>query len=298
MNKKQKLSRAAKNFLLSHKLTGKKPVTHSRIAMFHMGRCGSTVLSEMLNQQGEIYWAGEIFENMHFRYGNITKSPNAEIHILNRSMHEPYSLYAMFRGSSYPKNYNAYGFETKYLREQHLSEENVNLPLSKYLEMLEENGFEKFITLDRKNYLRMIVSRGIGKQIGQWHTREVKEKASQAHIPVDTLHWGRWKGSLIDRLRDLDSQHSEMEDLLKNKSSLKLTYEEHISSDPRVAYGLVCRYLGMQANPVTVKLKKTNPFPLNEIISNWTEVSHALSGTEYEWMLTDELPSRATSQGT
>ena len=72
---------------------------------------------------------------------------------------------------------------------------------------------------------------------------------------------------------------------------LQLTYEEHISIDPTVGYRAVCDFLGLQAPPVVMRLRKTNPFPLQDIVQNWDEVVDALSGTEYAWMLTQEYPS-------
>lgn len=71
--RRKQLRAAARDFLLEHHVPallrpgGEKPAT--RVAMFHMGRCGSTVLGEMLGAQGEMFWAGEIFEDMPGRYG-------------------------------------------------------------------------------------------------------------------------------------------------------------------------------------------------------------------------------------
>lgn len=69
----KQLRAAVRDFLLEHHVPpllrrgGEEPAT--RVAMFHMGRCGSTVLGEMLGAQGEVFWAGEIFEDMPGLYG-------------------------------------------------------------------------------------------------------------------------------------------------------------------------------------------------------------------------------------
>ena len=85
----------------------------TRLAMFHMGRCGSTVLGQLLGAQGGVFWAGEIFEDMPQRYGMLSRHPQTVSRILQRSMAEPASLRSLVRRAAYPVNYRVYGFETK-----------------------------------------------------------------------------------------------------------------------------------------------------------------------------------------
>lgn len=261
--------------------------------MFHMGRCGSTVLGELLGTQGNIFWAGEIFEEMPDRYGALTRHPLAVPRILRRSMAEPSSLRSLVRRAAYPAIYDVYGFETKYLREQHLRPEGIGLALPAYLALLEAHGFDRFIVLHRHHYLRMIVSRAAGLLTGTWHTKRVLDGPPQVDLSPAGMEWGTWRGTLLGRLRDLDAQHARLLALLEGRHVLHLSYEEHISADPGVAYRAVCDFLGLPARPVAPRLKKTNPFPLHQSVRNWDEVVGALSGTEYAWMLTQELPPAA-----
>lgn len=294
---RKQLRAAVRDFLLEHHLPAlprrgaANPAT--RVAMFHTGRCGSTVLGEMLGAQSDIFWAGEIFEDMPGRYGALARHPQAVSRILRRSIAEPASLRSLVRASQYPRHYQAYGFETKYLPHQHLRPGWIGPDLSAYLNLLEAHGFDRFILLHRHHHLRKLVSGIAARETGVWHSRASATGPVQIELPVVDFEWSSWRGSLLECLRYLDAQHAQLMALLHGRRVLQLSYEEHISADPAVAYREVCNFLGLTAKPVPARLKKTNPFPLNESVQNWDEVVDVLSGTEYAWMLTDELPPPA-----
>lgn len=93
-------------------LGGQREGPDQRVAMFHMTRCGSTVLGQMLAAQGEIFWAGEVFADMPTRYAELMRLPDAVGRILARSVAEPTSLRALVRRSEYPRRCRVYGFKT------------------------------------------------------------------------------------------------------------------------------------------------------------------------------------------
>lgn len=285
---------AARDFLLDHHVPGRRPrdgsVPAMRVAMFHAGRCGSTVLGEMLGAQGEVFWAGEIFEGMTDRYRALARHPQAVDRILRRSMAEPFSLRALVRPGQYPNHYRVYGFETKYRSEQHLRPGWIGQELPAYLARLEALGFDRFIVLHRHHHLRKLVSGIAGFRSGVWHTRTGTAGPVPVDLPVHDFRFGPWRGTLVECLRDLDAQYACLLAALAGRRVLHLNYEEHISADPAVAYRAVCAFLDLPAPLVGASLKKTNPFPLDRSVSNWDEVVGALAGTEYAWMLTRETP--------
>lgn len=285
---------AARDFLLDHHLPGRRPRDGSepalRVAMFHAGRCGSTVLGEMLAAQGEVFWAGEIFEGMTDRYRGLARHPEAVDRILRRSMAEPFSLRSLVRRDQYPRRYRVYGFETKYRSEQHLRAGWIGQELPAYLARLEALGFDRFIVLHRHHHLRKLVSGIAGFQSGVWHTQTGTGRPVAVDLPVNDFRFGPWRGSLVECLRDLDAQYAHLIATLAGRQVLHLNYEEHVSADPAVAYRAVCAFLGLPAPLVGTRLKKTNPFPLHHSVRNWDEVVSALAGTEYAWMLTHEAP--------
>jgi hypothetical protein len=66
---------------------------------------------------------------------------------------------------------------------------------------------------------------------------------------------------------------------------LTLTYEDDIESDPMIGYRKMCDFLNIVPEPMTVRFKKRNPFPLERIILNFEDVEAALRGSRFEWML-------------
>ncbi len=295
-----KLRAAVLDFLLEHHLPAR--LRHSdtgpaaRVAMFHTGRCGSTVLGQMLAAQGEIFWAGELFSDMQNRYPRLASAPGAVIRILRRSIAEPHSLRALVRRSEYPRHYRIYGLETKYLPDQDLRQDWINMVLPEYIALLETHGFDRYIVLHRHHYLRMLVSWAVARTTGTWHSRGPTAEPAPVVLPVTDMLWGKWRGSLLERLRYLDAQHAQLLELLKGRRALFLSYEEHIGADPGIAYRAVCAFLGLPARPVGATLMRTNPFPVSRSVRNWDEVVDALVGTEYAWMLTQELsPDRANA---
>ena len=71
------------------------------VAMFHMGRCGSTVLAKMLEQHPRIFWDGEIYERV---------SPR----LYHRLGPRGFLRFKQMRAGR-----RFYGFEVKLLKQQH-----------------------------------------------------------------------------------------------------------------------------------------------------------------------------------
>lgn len=82
-----------------------------------------------------------------------------------------------------------------------------------------------------------------------------------------------------------------MERSLGGRNVLRLTYEEDVERDPRVGYRRICSFLEIKPHDVPVRLGRTNPFTLGELIENFDEVRQALDGSQYGWMLEEGPPA-------
>ena len=92
--------------------------------------------------------------------------------------------------------------------------------------------------------------------------------------------------TLLHRIRMLQDWYAEARQALYGLPTLELTYEEQVLQDPRVAYRSVCEFIGLEAAPVRVPYERVNPFPLQQIVTNYDAIAAALRDTEIEWMLT------------
>jgi len=241
------------------------------IAMFHSARCGSTVLGHLLEQHPAITWASELFNDIPRRHARLMHRRDRVEMILKHSMY--------FKGSEY------YGFETKFLPEQHLRDEIIGMSLEDYIPLLKQMGFSYFIVLERKNYLRRLLSATVARQTDQWHKASRSNHANAVTLDLEAVEVGNRKRSLLEHFQSMDENYERLRSLLRSDPVLSLVYEDDILEDPGVAYGKVCRFLGVEELKPEVKLRRTNPFPIQDMVQNWDDLKACLRGTRFEWML-------------
>lgn len=243
-----------------------------KVAMLHPGRCGSTVLGAMLNWHSKIRWNGEIFERYWGKKHG--KDPrNFVKHILKEGENTKIS--------------KCYGFETKYLPQQHLSDNCIGLSIDKYLELLKELNYSKFIILRRKNYLRRAISVIVGRKTKKWHSKDISSKPTPVNIDIKSSNTGGGYIPLIDTFIIMDKNYEYVKNFVSDRNLLELNYEDNIKDSPENAYKKVLEFLGYGYESVSIPFKKTNPFEIQEMIINYSEVKSVLGGTKYEWMLYD-----------
>jgi len=242
------------------------------IAMFHTGRCGSSVLGSLLDQHHKMFWASEIFESLDPRCQALLDRQDGVRRVLVDSM--------------YSRAAKCYGFETKFLSSQHLTPDRIDLTLEEYLSLLRGLGFSHFIVLRRKNLLRSLISTLIGLETKKWQNREDSAPVHSIAMDVDTL-FGEGSSSLLSYFRHVETGHGALRELLRGDEVLFLSYEDDILDDPITAYQKVCSFIGMQPMSPEIEFKRQNPFSLRQLVTNFEEVALVLRKTGYEWMLDD-----------
>ena len=242
--------------------------------MLHNGRCGSTVVGDLLAQNPNMHWASELYEpiiakwkeetQQQFAYlakETIVKNP---MEVLKNSMNETTKPYygVVFK----PFHFTISGSSaTEFLNQSFLL------------------NFTYFILIRRKNHLRQIVSDKVARKKNIWHIEKKEfnktiKKPEKIHLPLNQSK------ALVKEIENLEIQMQEAENLLLSKNVLNLTYEDDIEQDPQSAYRSICKFVNMEATNASVTLSKTNPFPLKDIIENFAEVKAALHKTPYAWM--------------
>jgi len=76
-----------------------------------------------------------------------------------------------------------------------------------------------------------------------------------------------------------------LESILRGRQYLWLTYEDDLAPHPEGACQRVCDLVGLTHHPVTVRFGKTNPYNLQDVLTNYSEVAGALRETAFAWML-------------
>ncbi len=246
--------------------------------MFHMGRCGSSVLADLLNQHSKIYWDGEIYFPYirEWRAQKQTASHDSSVNI------KPEAL-KLLKNEMSMAGSNFYGCEVKF---HHIKEANLSIP--NYIEYISHLNFNNFIILIRRNFLRSIISNRVmyDMEIKKTHIRAA-EKTQLQKVKLDIISTGYngYKKELSEHLKEHEKNFIEIDDLLKGKKVLKLSYEDDISENPQKSYQKICDFLDIIPSNYSVRLGKTNPFKISDLLVNYDEVKEYLSGTNFEWML-------------
>lgn len=245
------------------------------VMMVHIGRCGSTVLTEMLKAAAPIRWDGEIFEK---RFAAV-RQQNPAMHGVGFVLSQnPMNI---LRLCALDKLDMDFGFELKPFHLRHFGWRFDN-----FLPAVEALGFNRFVLLDRRNRLRKIVSSLIARQTGAWHVKAgLKVVVRQIRLPVDSFRLDFHCGTLSDVLRAYEREFSSVQEMMQSRALLELCYEEDIQEDPNVGLEKLARFLRYPLSKVVPPLAKTTPFTLREILTNYEEVVDHLHGTEFAWMV-------------
>ena len=269
---------------IANTLSGRR--REKNVVMLHWGRSGSTVLGHLLHKNPDIFWDSEIF---------IGNRMPAIPRPMNKLLFRAPGLVIGVRRQRSRKP--VYGFESKPSQIA-----RVGLNFAQFVAKLNAMHFSHYILLQRRNLLRIIISDSVAKQNGIWHRQRHRGHAvpkssdqdarpSAIRIDVNAVALGssfqRNRMSLLEHLRAIEDEYQQFNALLRDKTLLQMSYEEHIQQDPRVGYRRVCEFLAVSAPEVQVDLGKTNPWPVKEIVENYDEVADVLAGTPYEWMLND-----------
>jgi hypothetical protein len=230
--------------------------------MFHIGRSGSTVLADLLAQHPRVVSDGEIY------HSKDKWTPQ-------------YKPVQYLRERVHAAGDRIYIFEIKFFHAK-----IIGMDFADFVHILFRDGFRRFVVLKRRNFLRKIISAHVAHQSNDWHLpNDKRAKLIRTMLDPNKVCIDLTAKPLLAFLEDYQRNFEKLDVLLQAQPVLRLTYEEDIHDDPRIAYGRVCDFLGIERHPVTVRYSKTTPFPLKDILANYAEVDAALAGTPFYWML-------------
>lgn len=232
--------------------------------MFHPGRTGSQVLGTQLAQNPHIFWDNELFWGSRLdAYRALRVQRFDPLRILTLAPHK--TLKPWYGFEIKPQDFSATGLEP-----------------SDLIRQLKSQGLQRCIVLQRKNLLRRYISGAVLQLTGKAHLG-VKDKPLRQLVRLNIDHF-------FDQAWRMQSFYRALDHQLKHLEVLRLSYEEHIETDPGIAYQRVTDFLGVESLPIKVKLRKSNPFPIHELIENYAQVARRLAASEYAWMLDEEHP--------
>lgn len=239
------------------------------VLMLHVGRCGSTVLADLLGQHPRIHWDGKLPRVAKGLYG--ARLGHMDFPAWTRTQFE-------IAGDRF------YGFEFKVLEDQYPAVIGMTTP--EFLAACREIGVTHYVLLVRRNTLRHVVSHYAAMNKGAWHSSGGTAKKKSFTLDIESITTGSAPGRpLVDYLREVEDKHDEVRRLLLGERLLEIEYERDLDeAGAPHAYARICKFLGLEPTAVGVRRARVNPFPLSEILDNHGEVIGALERTEFAWM--------------
>ena len=253
-------------------------LTMNGVVTWHQGRCGSSVLGSLLNQHSRIQAANEIFSKYMPRRRGAGPVP-AMANVMTTAI----------EAAKKP----TLNIEIKYLSAQNLCLYPESR-LEDWLQTASQNGFRRHVLIYRRNGLRRIVSHLLAQQTGVYVQKDSGLSTAERMLTINcsAIQEGVETHDLVTWINRYEEGHQRMQKCLHNWSNsekhaapLELIFEESIEASPHVAYREICAWLGEADEQPILRLKRINPEPLCELISNWEEVQTLLRSTAHAWML-------------
>lgn len=233
------------------------------ICLWHAGRCGSTVLASLIDEDGRLNWKGEYFEKL-----------SKDVELRGSAPEECWQTgVSKLEEIARTKDRRPLGIEMKLWHLMRMQKHVRDVYYALY-----PNPFDKHIVLERRNYLRIYLSGQVLHASGTSHIKDEKATYSEK-VTIDVPE-------LVSEIEICHKFYKDLRDALPS-DHLYLTYEDDIAKNPNVAYSKLISHIGLKPRKTKTKLKRTNARPAREMVTNWDEITDALTGTPHVWMIED-----------
>lgn len=253
-----------------HTMLAKEPAgtrtDYRRFIILGSPRTGSNYLLTLLRSHPNIYARGELFNRLCvFDYENHPL--HAEL--LRRRQADPENFLRRFCFFPLQASMDASGFKLFY--------QHVDGPLRWFPFILRQEPDIRIIHLKRRNVLRQYYSYQRAMLDDRWWT--VAQETPSTCITIDPDACLRFFASTVTLRNRFDAIFRDVQ--------LEVWYEDLIA-DKEGVMRKVQEFLGVPVRTLQSNLKKQNPFPLRECITNHNEVRARLLGTEWEPFLEEQ----------
>lgn len=260
--------------------------------MIHEGRCGSTVLSSLINQHPEIVHFNEILTKKSWIspdfVGTEWERMRDDLEIKLADLPAFVGILPDTGKAQDKATCRHIGFEIK-LNQIQVNQLDCDLP--SLVRVLEENIPNiRFLFLTRRNILRRHVStlRCLFKEVS--HAKDLaKVNYEKVLISPETMRdwsydFSKRHASLADLMEASESCRNEVRALACKRGDLYLEYED-FERDPMLGASRIFDFIGVPRIDAETPLMKTGDRPLPELIENYEDVRDSLMGTRWESML-------------
>ncbi len=264
----------AKEPVLKH-LGGASP---KNIVLTHLGRSGSTVLTELLKQHSKIAWLEEyfslkwIYERDTYDFTLAQMLDMIRVEVAKHHARNPDLLV---------------GHEIKLMNFL----QNPSCSMVDYAQATADPNDYIHIVLRRRNVLKRICSIYKAAQTKVYHVKSASTEYRDKTFSIDFANLvdydtGQKAATFPALISKSIARENEVLANYRNSGIryLELSYEDDIESSPQRAYGKIIGYLDLDYEPANVSLNKTSR-GLHTELRNYDQLEAEMKDSEYAWML-------------
>lgn len=251
-----------------------RPFRKKNVLMLHFGRCGSTVVGNLLRQHSEIVWDSEVLQfrkELLLPECALTTDPKRILW-----------LRSLRAGSA------NYGVEIKPLSFMHLSSEQLDMSLDSFFDYIQRIGITDLIFVTRKHFLRQLISLTMAVQKDLYEVPANTEKRltyEKIRINCDATAFG--SQPILDLFNKYDEVTGKLQEFGNAQFAdryLEIEYSDQIMHSPTVAYERIEQHLGLTHQAAELRNSRVNRFPMDELVEDWDAVTKTLQGSKFAWM--------------
>lgn len=227
---------------------------YNKFIILCRSRVGSNLLISYLNSHPAIFVQGELFGN--------TINGNR----LNLRKQEPENYLNKYCFRKYPSYIKAAGFKIFYYHPVHNEPKTI-------WELLKAMPDLKIIHLKRENILRTHLSKHIAGKTDKWTATNHTVKNFNKTVALNP-------DECLKAFEETTQWQDDFDQLFDKHQKFEIIYENLISNPDQVL-GKTQNFLNVNFHLLKSSLKKQNPEPLNELISNYDELKIHFKNTKW-----------------
>lgn len=240
---------------------------YQKILLLGTARVGSTLLQSYLNEHPEIYCEGEIYNTDHLKmYGKASK-------LKEQMNNEPLRFLNNYGYPKHSKKIKFAGFKLFY---SHFNTEKTKI----LWDYLFENKDIKVIHIKRKNLLRNFVSLKIAAKTNEWRSFNQSSNTIEKKIKL----------SKEECLQEFETQKIttlNLDNKFKDHNTIEIFYSDLVKNKQETMDNIF-QFLNTKSIKIQdTILKRQNPEPISELITNFEDLKDKFKNTEWEVFFND-----------
>ncbi len=244
----------SKLFIDAHLLKGNEQ--YQKFIVLGRSRVGSNLLISYLNSHPNIFGLGEMFGNNHSQK------------VIDYRKQNPMQYLNDFCYRKYPENIKAVGFKIFYYHP-------VKDESREVWQKMQEDKSIKVLHIKRENILRTHLSWAIAGKTDKWTI------TSSSHLPsTDSKLIELSPDECINAFEKTKKWEAEFDEFFNEHQMLQVSYE-NLLSDTQNELEKVQMFFDLPLHKLTTALKKQNPEPLSNLISNYAFLKKHFANTQW-----------------